>query len=82
MLLEVIYSDVCGPMKSLTFSVKRFFVTFPDECLHYCVVYLLQNKFEVATKFAQIVAMAKPQTGKRVNTLRSDNGGEHTSSTM
>uniref|UniRef100_A0AAV1T8D3 Uncharacterized protein n=1 Tax=Peronospora matthiolae TaxID=2874970 RepID=A0AAV1T8D3_9STRA len=82
MLLEVIHSDVCGPMKTPTFSGKRYFVTFIDEYSHYCVVYLLQNKSEVATKFAQFVALAETQTGKRVKTLRSDNGGEYTSRTM
>ena len=82
MLLEVIHSDVCGPMKTPTFSGKRYFVTFIDEYSHYCVVYLLQNKFEVASKFAQFVALAETQTGKRVKTLRSDNGGEYTSNTM
>uniref|UniRef100_A0AAV1V3B1 Polyprotein n=1 Tax=Peronospora matthiolae TaxID=2874970 RepID=A0AAV1V3B1_9STRA len=82
MLLEVIHSDVCGPMKTPTFSGKRYFVTFIDEYSHYCVVYLLQNKSEVATKFAQFVALAETQTGKRVKTLRSDNGGEYTSRSM
>uniref|UniRef100_A0AAV1VAU9 Integrase catalytic domain-containing protein n=1 Tax=Peronospora matthiolae TaxID=2874970 RepID=A0AAV1VAU9_9STRA len=82
MLLEVIHSDVCGPMKTPTFSGKRYFVTFIDEYPHYCVVYLLQNKSEVATKFAQFVALAETQTGKRVKTLRSDNGDEYTSRTM
>uniref|UniRef100_A0AAV1UYS4 Integrase catalytic domain-containing protein n=1 Tax=Peronospora matthiolae TaxID=2874970 RepID=A0AAV1UYS4_9STRA len=82
MLLEVIHSDVCGPMKTPTFSGKRYFVTFINEYSHYCVVYLLQNKSEVATKFAQFVALAETQTGKRVKTLRSDNGGEYTSRTM
>ena len=78
-LLEVIHSDVCGPMHTPTFSGKRYFVTFIDEYSHYCVVYLLQNKSEVSTKFAQFVALAETQTGKRVRVLRSDNGGEYTS---
>ena len=66
-------------MHTPTFSGKRYFVTFIDEYSHYCVVYLLQNKSEVSTKFAQFVALAETQTGKRVRVLRSDNGGEYTS---
>ena len=81
-LLEVIHSDVCGPMQTHTFSGKRYFVTFIDEYSHYCVVLLLKNKSEVATKFAEFVAWAETQTGKRVKTLRSDNGGEYTSGAM
>ncbi|GMF42324.1 unnamed protein product [Phytophthora lilii] len=81
-LLEVIHSDVCGPMQTSTFGDKRYFVTFIDEYSHFCVVYLLRNKSEVADKFAEFVAFAKTQTGKVVKTLRSDNGGEYTSGDM
>ncbi|CAH0473643.1 unnamed protein product [Peronospora belbahrii] len=81
-LLEVIHSDVCGPMQTSTFSGKRYFVTFIDDKSHFCVVYLLRNKSEVAAKFAEFVAFAETQTGKRVKVLRSDNGGEYTSGAM
>ncbi|KAG3009095.1 hypothetical protein PC121_g25350 [Phytophthora cactorum] len=43
-VLEVIHSDVCGPMQTSTFSGKRYFVTFTDDKSHFCVVYLLRNK--------------------------------------
>ncbi|KAG2955346.1 hypothetical protein PC118_g24752 [Phytophthora cactorum] len=81
-VLEVVHSDVCGPMQTPTFGGKRYFVTFIDDKSHFCVVYLLRNKSEVAAKFAEFVVFAETQTGKRVKTLRSDNGGEYTSSTM
>ncbi|KAG4037393.1 Retrovirus-related Pol polyprotein from transposon TNT 1-94 [Phytophthora cactorum] len=81
-VLEVVHSDVCGPMQTPTFGGKCYFVTFIDDKSHFCVVYLLRNKSEVAAKFAEFVAFAETQTGKRVKTLRSDNGGEYTSSTM
>ena len=81
-LLEVIHSDVCGPMQSTTFSGKRYFVTFTDEYSHFTTVFLLRNKSEVADKFAEFVAFAETQTGKVVKALRCDNGGEYTSSEM
>uniref|UniRef100_H3H842 Integrase catalytic domain-containing protein n=1 Tax=Phytophthora ramorum TaxID=164328 RepID=H3H842_PHYRM len=65
-----------------TFGGKRYFVTFIDDKSHFCVVYLLRNKSEVAAKFAEFVAFAETQTSKRVQTLRSDNGGEYTSGAM
>uniref|UniRef100_A0AAV1UD57 Retrovirus-related Pol polyprotein from transposon TNT 1-94 n=1 Tax=Peronospora matthiolae TaxID=2874970 RepID=A0AAV1UD57_9STRA len=74
-LLEVIHSDVCGPMSMATFSGKRYFVTFIDDKSRYCVVYLLKSKSEVAAKFMEYAAMAETQTGKRVKYLQSDNGG-------
>ena len=81
-VLEVIHSDICGPMRTETFSGKRYFVTFIDEKSHYCVAYLLKNKSEVADKFAHFVALAENQTSMRVKTLRCDNGGEYTSGSM
>ncbi|KAG6613804.1 Retrovirus-related Pol polyprotein from transposon TNT 1-94 [Phytophthora cinnamomi] len=81
-VLEVVHSDVCGPMQTSTFGGKRYFVTFIDDKSHFCVVYLMRNKSEVAAKFAEFVALAETQTGKRVKTLRSDNGGEYTSREM
>jgi transposase InsO family protein len=81
-VLEVVHSDVCGPMQTPTFGGKRYFVTFIDDKSHFCVVYLLRNKSEVAAKFAEFVAFAETQTGKRVKVLRSDNGGEYTSGAM
>ena len=81
-LLEVIHSDVCGPMQTSTFSGKRYFVTFIDDKSRYCVVYLIKSKSEVVDKFANFVAFAEKQTGKRVKSLRSDNGGEYASAKM
>jgi transposase InsO family protein len=76
-LLEVIRSDVCGPMQTATFSGKRYFVTFIDGYSHFTMVYLLQNKSEVAAKFVDFVAFAETQTGKVVKALCCDNGGEY-----
>lgn len=76
-LLDVVYSDVCGPMQSTTFSGKRFFVTFIDDKSRNTVVYLMSNKSEVFDKSAQFVKWAETQTGRRVKVLRSDNGGEY-----
>uniref|UniRef100_H3H9M5 GAG-pre-integrase domain-containing protein n=1 Tax=Phytophthora ramorum TaxID=164328 RepID=H3H9M5_PHYRM len=36
-VLEVVHSDVCGPMQTPTFGGKRYFVTFIDDKSHFCV---------------------------------------------
>jgi transposase InsO family protein len=78
-VLDIVHSDVCGPMKTATFSDKRYFVTFIDDKSRFCVVFLLRSKSEVFDKFVQFVKFAETQTGKRVKVLRSDNGGEYVS---
>ncbi|KAF1318445.1 Integrase catalytic core protein, partial [Globisporangium splendens] len=42
-LLDIVHSDVCGPMQTQTFSGKRYFATFIDDKSRYCVVYLMQS---------------------------------------
>ncbi|KAF1316242.1 Integrase catalytic core protein, partial [Globisporangium splendens] len=84
-LLDIVHSDVCGPMQTPTFSGKRYFATFIDDKPRYCVVYLMQSKSEVFDKFVQFVQFVKfgeTQTGRRVKVLRCDNGGEYKSAKM
>ncbi|KAF1325883.1 Integrase catalytic core protein, partial [Globisporangium splendens] len=78
-VLDVVHSDVCGPMQTATFNDKRCFVTFIDDKSRFCVVFLLRSKSEVLDKFVQFVKLAETQIGRRVKMLRSDNGGEYVS---
>ena len=49
-------------MSVATLSGKRYVVTFIDDKSRHCMVYLIKNKSEVATKFAEFVAFAETQT--------------------
>ena len=57
-LLDVVHSDVCGPMQSATFSVKRYFVKFIDDMSRFCAVYLFRSKSDVLDKFTQFAKFA------------------------
>ena len=78
-VLDVVHSDVCGPMQTSTFSNKSYFVTFIDHKSRYCAVFLLRSKSKVLEKFVQLVKFAETQTGRRIKVIRSDNGGEYVS---
>uniref|UniRef100_A0AAV1TN76 Integrase catalytic domain-containing protein n=1 Tax=Peronospora matthiolae TaxID=2874970 RepID=A0AAV1TN76_9STRA len=78
-LLDVVHSDVCGPMQTSTFSNKRYFVTFIDDKSRFCTVYLIHSKFEVLDKSTQFTKFAETQTDRRIKMLRNDNGGEYVS---
>lgn len=47
--LEVIHSDVCGPMPIPSPSGSRYFVVFKDEFTGYRMVYTMQHKSDVQT---------------------------------
>ena len=78
--LEIVYSDVCGPMQTITDKKEKYFVTFIEAFTHYTTTYLLVHKSEVFSKFkefeAQIILILK---GKGIQKVYCDNGGEYIS---
>jgi hypothetical protein len=77
--LDLIHSDVCGPMpvKSLGFSI--YYVIFIDDYSRKTWLYLLKTKDEVFSKFQEFKVEIENLTNKKIKTFRTDNGGEYTS---
>ena len=78
-ILEIIHSDVCGPMTTSSLSGYVYFVTFIDDFSRKCWIYFLKAKDEVLSKFKEYKVMIEKHSEKSIKTLRSDNGGEFTS---
>lgn len=76
-LLDLVHSDVCGPLKIKSFSGALYFVTFIDDCSRKLWVYALKTKDQVLDVFKQFQALVERQTGNKLKCLRSDNGGEY-----
>jgi hypothetical protein len=81
-LLELVHTDLCGPMKQTSFGGAKYFITFIDDKSRKTFVYFLKTKDEALARFKEFKALAENQTGKRIKTLRSDNGGEFISKTF
>ncbi|CAL9011628.1 unnamed protein product [Prunus brigantina] len=77
--LELIHSDVCGPMQTTTKAGNCYFLTFIDDCTRMCWVYFLRHKSDVFHVFNKFKATVELQNGYKVKKLRSDRGGEYTS---
>jgi hypothetical protein len=78
-VLELIHSDVCGPMPSASISGYVYYVSFIDDYSHKTWVYLLKSKDEVFSKFKEFKALIENVSERKIKILRSDNGGEYTS---
>lgn len=76
-LLELVHSDVCGPLKVKSFSGALYFVTFIDDCSRKLWVYALKTKDQVLEKFKEFHVMVERQSGKKLKCIRTDNGGEY-----
>ena len=78
-LLDLIHTDVCGPMPTKSHGGNSYFVTFIDDKSRFTAIYFMKRKDEVLSKFKEFEAMAQNITGRKIKYLRSDNGGEYTS---
>lgn len=77
--LQCVHSDVCGPMPTESVGGRKYFVTFIDDYSRCCLIYFMRHKSEVFEKFQEFEAATTGDSGERVGTLRSDNGGEYIS---
>ena len=77
--LELVHADVCGPLHVVSVGGSRWFVAFVDDYSRYVSVYMMKSKDEVFDKFMQFVKSSENAIGKKIKKLRSDNGGEFTS---
>ena len=77
--LELIHSDVCGKVGTRSLGGGEYFVTFVDDHTRHVWVYILKRKGEVFQRFQEWKALVEKSSGRKVKTLRSDNGGEYIS---
>ena len=78
-ILDLVHSDVCGPISSVSLGGCEYYVKFIDDHSRKTWIYFLKTKSEVFKRFQEFKALVKNQIGKRIKVLRSDNGGEYTS---
>ena len=77
--LELIYSDVFGPIKQASIGGMRYMETFINYFSRYLWVFFMKENFETLSKFKEFKSIIEAEIGKRVCCLRTDNGGEYTS---
>lgn len=76
--LEIIHTDVCGPMRSQSLGGARYYIEFIDDATKWCEVRFLRSKADVAKITIEYIAFVEKQKGGRVKCLQSDNGTEYT----
>ena len=77
--LQLVHSDVCGPMSVASLGGSRYFVTFTDDYTRCSRVYFMKQKSEVLNKFKEFESEVTNHAGLNILALRTDNGGEYTS---
>lgn len=77
--LEIIHSDLCGPMQTPSIGGSFYFLTFIDDYSRKQWVYFLKQKNEVFDLFRQFKNLVEKQSGYYIKVLRTDRGGEYIS---
>ena len=77
--LQLVHSDVCGPIKPESIGGNRYFLTFTDDFSGKTWVYMLKEKKEVFSKFKEFKSFVEKQSGCLLKCLRTDRGGEYMS---
>jgi len=62
-----------------SFSSKRYLISFIDDFSRKTWVYLLKEKSEAFEVFKKFKVMVEKVTGRQIKFVRSDRGGEYTS---
>ena len=78
-MLEIIHTDVCGPMNIEAHGEYRYFLTFTNDLSRYVYIYLMRHKSETFEKFKRFQSEVKNHHNNKIKFLRSDHGGEYLS---
>jgi transposase InsO family protein len=66
-------------MSSISLGGCEYYVTFINDHSRRTWIYFPKTKSEVFKRFQEFKVLVENQTGRKIKVLRSDNGGEYTS---
>ena len=67
--LGLVQTYVCGPITLISFSGKRYFLTFIDDFSRMTCVYFLKEKYEVFGVFKKFKVMIENDTGTKIKVI-------------
>ena len=77
--LQLVHSVLCGPLRVVSFSGFKYFLTFIDDYSRHTWVYFLKLKSEVFDMFLAYKALVEKQSGQHILKFIYDNGGAYVS---
>lgn len=69
-ILELVHTDVCGPMQTKSFGGAYYFLIFIDDSTRYTRVYFIRNKSNVFEYFKEFKNMVEKKTTKSITSIR------------
>lgn len=81
-ILNLVHSDILGPISPPTATGKKYILSFIDDHSRYNTIFLLSHKSEASENFKEYQALIELKTGAKVGKLKSDRGGEYSSTSF
>ena len=78
-VLQLVHGDLCGPITPTTHGGNKFFLLLVDDLSRYMWIELLKNKSDAFLGFKRVKNKIETESGKKLQALRTDRGGEFTS---
>ena len=82
MPLELVHSDLVGPLPVKSLNGSRYICVFTDDYSRKSWTYFLKTKGEAYEKFRAFREMVEKETGRQIKKLRTDRGGEFLSTSF
>jgi hypothetical protein len=81
-LLELIHSDLADFKSTVSRGGKKYYITFVDDYSRYTSIFLLKSKSETEAAFLIYKAEVEKQLDRYIKRLRSDRGGEYSTTSL
>jgi hypothetical protein len=75
-ILELVHSDVFGPDSMPSLGGSMYYVSFIDDFSKRTWIYFMRKKSKVFEIFKEFKYLLENHTDKKINLLRTNNGGE------
>ena len=76
-ILDLIHTDVSGRMSHVSLGGYEYYVIFIDDYSRRTWIYFLKTKGDLFNYFKEFKSLMEKKTGRKIQVLRSDNGGEY-----
>eukprot|EP00775_Hariotina_reticulata_P001034 gene1034-1371_t len=76
-VLELLHSDLCGPISPPTLEGERYVITLQDDYSGLSMVQLLKSKSDATASMKHMITRLECQTEQEVKQIRTDNGTEY-----
>ena len=67
--LQLVHTDVCGPMQTKSLGKSRYFIAFTDDYSRCCKAYFLKEKSKALEKFKEFKAAVEKESSQSIKAL-------------